>query len=599
MKTAKILTFLALLMLIGAGSFVLAAPPSGANSADFDRYIVIAENNDVRSLVLSHAQNMGGDVIFQFDSVPGMVVELPLSAVGALARNPHVKEIGLDTKVHALDAELDASWGVKKIGAGNVHPYNQGAGVRVAVIDTGVDYTHPDLNANYAGGYDFVNEDTDPMDDNDHGSHVSGIIAAEDNGAGVVGVAPQADIYALKALDASGSGYWSDVIRAIDWAVANNMQVINMSLGSSSAAPGVGTAVKNAYDAGIVIFAAAGNSGNCGGNSEKVEYPARYDEVIAVGAVNQSNSRPCFSSHGSQVELAAPGVSVLSTIVGGGYASFSGTSMASPHAAGVAALVLADGTLGDRNGDGVINNVDVRLWLQTTADDLGSAGRDTWYGYGLVDADEAAPGGAGPVDSPPFVNLTNPAENSVVSGYVNINVDASDDNGIDHVDLYLDGVLLGFDASSPYEWLWNTTSATEGNHILSVTAVDTIGQSSSDNVSVTVDNIADPPPAEGTEATVSSILYSTDGGKNHDLHLTVTLFVVDDLGNPVSGATVSVTLNNDSGASWNGSAQTDASGHVAFKLNKAPSGCYNTVVNSLSATGLTWNGITPLNGLCK
>ena len=137
-------------------------------------------------------------------------------------------------RVVAVDLELDDSWGVKRIGAGPVHQQGLwGAGVTVAILDSGIDYTHPDLALNYAGGYDFVNDDDDPFDDNAHGTHVAGIVAARDDDAGVVGVAPYARLYALKVLDASGNGSFSDVIAAMQWAVDHGAQVTNNSYGSS------------------------------------------------------------------------------------------------------------------------------------------------------------------------------------------------------------------------------------------------------------------------------------------------------------------------------------------------------------------------------
>lgn len=673
-----LILFLALFL--GASPFAYAGPPSsaGEKAEEKARFIIIADDWAAKEKVRSHVRGARGDVISEFDSVPGMAVVLPIVAVQNLANNPHVKKIGLDTKVYALDVELDNSWGVKRIGAGAVHTYNKALGVKAAVIDTGVDYTHPDLDANFAGGYDFVNKDADPMDDNDHGTHVSGIIAAERNGAGVVGAGPQASIYALKVLDASGGGYWSDVIKALDWAVANKIQVVNMSFGASNEAPGVHDAIKNAYNAGIVLVAAAGNSGNCGGQGNSVGYPARFEEVIAVGATNQNDSRPCFSSTGDHLELAAPGVSVLSTVVGGGYKSFSGTSMASPHVAGTAALVLSNGSLTDQNGDGALNNVDVRLWLRKTADDLGVSGKDSWYGYGLVDADEAAPP-TGPVDAPPSVSIVSPVEGATVAGTIMISASASDDAGIARVDFFVDGSLIGSDTAGPYEILWDSASLNDGNHTITATAVDTASQAKSSSVSVAVDNVNDPPaanagadqtayvgaavsfdgskstddrgivsyvwnfgdgaaasgvtvshayiaagtytvtltvtdggglsasdtatvtisnpPAQATQAIVDSIGYAAEGDKKQ--HLRVKPLLMDNLGNPVAGATVSITLSHSSGVSWSGTGMTDGSGEATFKLNNAPSGCYTTTITNVSAANLTWNGTTPANSFCK
>ncbi len=262
----------------------------------------------------------GGTIKYTYHLVPAIAAEVPQFSIEGLRNNPNVTHVDLDGKVWAIDhptgdLELDSGWGVAHIGAGVVHAGgNKGAGVKVAVIDTGIDYTHPDLDANYVGGHDFVNGDTDPMDDNGHGTHVAGTVASEDNDLGVVGVASEASLYALKVLSASGSGSWSGVIAALQWTVDHGIHIANLSLGSS-VDPGdlVATAFENAETAGVVIVAAAGNDGNPSGRGDKVGYPAVYGSVIAVGATDKNDKRASFSSTGSELELMAPGVIINST----------------------------------------------------------------------------------------------------------------------------------------------------------------------------------------------------------------------------------------------------------------------------------------------
>lgn len=330
----------------------------------------------------------GGNVRYVYDIIPSIAAELPPQAIAALERNPNVTMIEPDIEVFAISsadftAELDRTWGVKHIGAGTVH--NQGAfgtGIKVAVIDSGIDYRHGDIAANYKGGYNFVRGNNDPMDDNGHGTHVAGTIAAVRNGAGVVGAAPAVELYALKVLDRRGSGNYSNVIAALDWSVKNSIDITNNSYGSSGD-PGnqVRQAFDNAYAAGILHVGSAGNNGTAAGDTNTVGYPARYSSVIAVAATDQDNKRPSWSSTGPDVEISAPGVSINSTIRGGGYGTSSGTSMASPHVAGVAALVWANG-ITDTNSNGRIND-EVRQRLIETADNIGSAYQ---YGSGLVNA---------------------------------------------------------------------------------------------------------------------------------------------------------------------------------------------------------------------
>jgi subtilisin len=328
-------------------------------------------------------KGVGGQIKYTYHIVDAIAASIPEKAIDALRKNPNITNVDLDSKVYALETELESSWGVEHIGAGIVHDSNnKGSGVKVAIIDSGVDYTHEDLDANFDTallGYDFVNNDNYPMDDDGHGTHVAGTVAAEDNGSGVVGVAPEANLYALKVLE-GGSGYWSDIIAALEWCVNHGIEVTNNSYGSSIN-PGVTVkaAFDNSADAGVLHVAAAGNSGNPRGKGNNVEYPARFESVIAVAATDKSDKRASFSSTGNAVELAAPGVNINSTLPGDDYSGekWSGTSMASPHVAGTAALVIAAGIY------------DVRAQLQNTADDLGVTGWDSKYGYGLVDAYEA------------------------------------------------------------------------------------------------------------------------------------------------------------------------------------------------------------------
>ncbi len=325
---------------------------------------------------------VGGEVRFTYRIVPAIAATVPEPAIAALRANPLVTVVEPDVTIYALDyaAELDNTWGVKRIGAGDVHAAgNQGSGIKVAVIDTGIDYTHPELSAQYAGGYDFVNGDSDPMDDHGHGTHVAGTVAAKRDGYGVVGVAPQVQLYALKVLGSDGSGSFSSVIAALDWCVNNGIQITNNSYGSSTD-PGtlVRDAFDNSYAAGILHVAAAGNSGNPAGRGDNVGFPARYSSVIAVAATTKTDSRASYSSTGPDLELSAPGSAVNSTLLGGGYGEKSGTSMASPHVAGTAAVVWYANP-GWSNGQ-------VRQRMIDTAEYLGA---HNLYGHGLVRADLA------------------------------------------------------------------------------------------------------------------------------------------------------------------------------------------------------------------
>lgn len=262
-------------------------------------------------------------------------------------------------------------WGISKVNAPQAWSAGTGTGVKVAVIDTGIDLGHPDLKANIKGGYNAINSRKSAKDDNGHGTHVAGTIAALNNSIGVVGVAPSASLYSVKVLGANGSGYLSDVIEGIQWSATNGMRVANVSLGSSADSQAMHDAVIQAKAAGLTIVAAAGN--DYGG---PVIYPAAYAEVIAVSATDQNNNLAGFSNYGSPVDLGDPGVNVYSTYKGGAYATLSGTSMATPHVTGSAALVV---------GSGLATTPDqIKARLEGTATDLGTAGWDIYFGSGLV-----------------------------------------------------------------------------------------------------------------------------------------------------------------------------------------------------------------------
>ncbi len=328
-------------------------------------------------------KSMGGNIKHTYSIIPSIAAELPETAIEALGRNPKVRIIEPDIKAYTIgtfEEELGNTWGMTRIGEGAAHTLNYfGTGTKVAIIDSGIDYTHPDLAASYKGGYDFVNMDNDPADIDGHGTHVAGTIAAVQDGSGVAGAAPASEIYALKALE-GGSGDFSDIIAALDWCVVNGIQITNNSYGSSGD-PGIQVmdAFNNSYAAGILHIASAGNSGNPSGKGDNVGYPAAYQSVAAIAASDINDRRASFSSTGPDVELIAPGVGIYSTWLNGGYASASGTSMASPHVAGVAAQVWA--------ADNSLGNTGVREILRSTAENLGLTA--VCQGYGLVRADIA------------------------------------------------------------------------------------------------------------------------------------------------------------------------------------------------------------------
>jgi len=319
-----------------------------------------------------------GKIKYVYPDIHAVAMDLSEKEIADLRTNENVKYVEPDYVVTALSPTMPQN--IKQIKADAVQAAgNKGTGVKVAVIDTGIDYTHPDLKDVYAGGYNFYNDNDNPMDDNGHGTHCSGIIAATGTHKGIYGTAPGVSLYGVKVLGPWGYGSTSDVVEGIYWAKNNSMQVASMSLGSGYDSQAMHDAVINATENGVLIVAAAGNSGSVSGVGETMGYPAKYDEVLAVAAVNKHNHRATWSSTGFNLGVSAPGVRIRSTVPGAEYATYSGTSMATPHVAGVAALVYSahpDWT-----------NLQVKQKIISTATPLGNH----WlYGAGLVNAAAAA-----------------------------------------------------------------------------------------------------------------------------------------------------------------------------------------------------------------
>ena len=385
--------------LAGLSLFLLAGNPGAQEPERIAVLILFHTPPGPSDIALVNAT--GGQLRFKYDVVPAVAASLPARAISALSANPRVAMIEPDHEysVNDLQTELDWTWGVRHLGAGTVHanvPSHTGAGVKVAVLDTGINYNHVDLAPNFRGGYDFVNNDTDPWDDHGHGTHVAGTIAAIRDGNGVVGVAPDVSLYALKVLNSSGNGAVSAFIAAIDWAVKNGIQVTNNSYGGLYASATFEQALANAAAAGMLHVGSAGNRGSCEGTGDNVGYPAAYRTVIAVAATDNTDTRACFSSTGPSVELAAPGVQIRSTLRTGSYGDkWNGTSMAAPHVAGAAALLFGSGIV-DSNANGRVND-EIRNVLAQSSIDLGSTGRDHHYGLGRVDAAAAVAAAASPI----------------------------------------------------------------------------------------------------------------------------------------------------------------------------------------------------------
>lgn len=269
-------------------------------------------------------------------------------------------------------------WGVTRIGADKAWSNTTGKGIKIAVVDTGIT-KHKDLKKNVKGEFNAIEPGQPAIDECGHGVHVAGIIAAEDNKVGTVGIAPNDELYAVKDLDANGEGYLSDIVEGIEWSISNGMQIINLSLGFESDFPLLRDSINKAIDAGLIVVAAAGNT-----NGGRVSYPALYENVFSISAIDKTDKIADFSAVG-KIDFCAPGVDIYSTYINNSYSYLSGTSMAAPHVTGVITLIMSDNK-NDIDKDGIVSANEVREIIANCTEDLGLVGYDELYGNGVVRA---------------------------------------------------------------------------------------------------------------------------------------------------------------------------------------------------------------------
>ena len=373
-----------------------AAGSNAASKAYSNRMIVKfrsgASNTQIQSLTSRLGVNLSSSIPQLGIRVFSASKSRPFSSqLEALSANPIVEyaepDYQLSCKITSNDTETSEQWGNRKINLPRAWDYTMGdSRVIVAVVDTGVDLTHPDLQGRLAAGRSFVPGSTGPMDDNGHGTHVAGIIAAEaNNNQGIAGVAPKCRIMPVKVLDADGKGGTSDIVTGILWAVDHGAKVINLSLGGGTGSKALEGAVQYVIKRNAVVVAAMGNDGE---NAQ--EYPASYQGVIAVGASDSEDGIAGFSNTGNWISVSAPGDGIYSTTptysctlsreegLGQSYGTLSGTSMATPYVAGLAALILS-----------VYPNATpslVKSKIERACQDIESSGFDAKSGFGRVDA---------------------------------------------------------------------------------------------------------------------------------------------------------------------------------------------------------------------
>ncbi len=398
------------------------------------------------------------------------------------------------------DPGFAQQWHLATIQAPSAWNLTTGSSTPIALVDSGVDPTHPDLGPKLVPGWNFLAGNTTVLDTMGHGTTTAGALAAiGDNGVGIAGVTWNNPIMPLIVVDSTGYASYSSIASAISYAADHGARIVNVSIGGTTPSSTLQNAVNYAWSKGTVVFASAGNGGQ-----NAPYYPAGCQNAVAVGATDANDSVPYWSNYGSFVALTAPGVNIYTTASGGGYTYMSGTSYSSPIAAGVAALVLAQ-------APSLSASALVTL-LEQNSDDLGTAGYDIYYGYGRVNAYRAVNAAAVPVSLPPPVTtITAPGSGATIAGSVAVQGNVTAAAGLSQIQFLVDGNVAGTAYSSPYSFPWNTSSSANGNHTLTVRAYDTAKNTSQASVSVLVNNVVvtdtQPPtvyiqsPANGTTAT--------------------------------------------------------------------------------------------------
>jgi len=431
-------------------------------------------------------KDFGLDVLEEIPQIKVLVVSVPENALqrvkSALMRNPMVDFVEendwVSPQVVPNDYYFSFQWHLSKIGAPDAWGISVGSSnVTVAVLDSGVDPSHPDLAGKLLSGWNFYNGNGDTSDVTGHGTAVAGVAAAATNNTvGVAGVGWKCLILPVRVTDENGYASYSLLSKGLVYAADRGARVavVSFQIFNGSA---LTSAAKYFMDKGGLVFAAGGNTG---------QFENYTDNPYIVSVSGTTSDDKSWGSYGPYIDLSAPCSAIYTTIKGGGYGNVGGTSFSAPIAAGVAALMFSVNPS--------LTPSQVEQILEATAVDLGDPGYDIYYGWGRVDAYAALKMASGvspppPDTNPPSVKITCPSDGDTVSGAITVKVDASDDSGVSKVELYKNGVLFAVDSEAPYEFYWDTTADPDGVYVLAAKAYDLAGNcGESSNVSVNVVN---------------------------------------------------------------------------------------------------------------
>jgi subtilisin family serine protease len=503
------------------------------------------------------------------------IVDLPAglerAMVQRLARHPHIKFAELDRlelpNGTTNDPYLGSQWHLAKIGAGVAWDQAQGTGLTIAVLDTGVDASHADLSPRLVAGWNFFNNTADTSDAYNHGTGVAGSAAAAmNNGIGVAGVSGQTKVMPIRISDASGYGSWSAMAQGLTYAADRGVRVANISFSSAATSSSVLSAAQYMKGKNGLVFVSSGNTGAASTASPTTS-------MIVVGATDSNDARRSSSTYGPVVSLTAPGSGIYTTTKGGGYVSENGTSFAAPVAAGVAALVMS--------ANPSLSSAQVESILFSTAVDLGTAGRDDYFGHGRVDAAAAvakalATTGVAPSDTQaPAASITDPLASATVSGLVPVSLTASDNVGVTKVELRVNGNTVATDTVAPFAFSWDSATVANGSASLSVVAYDAAGNAgASATVGVNVANNV----VVDTTAPVVSILSPTQGAVIPAAKVTVSAAATDDSG--AAQLTQTLYINGKRVASATGGSLS-----YVWNATKIKAGSYTLRVDAVDTAG--------------
>ncbi len=521
---------------------LLVQPRAGLAEAEFDKII----------------KKQGGKQVGKIEGINVRVIQLPPQAsekaVEALLKNnKHLKFAERDMIVRpegtANDTYYSSAWHLPKIGATTAWDVTTGDNVVIAVLDSGVDATHPDLAGRLIPGWNFYDNNSNTADVFGHGTLVAGSASANtNNGVGVASVAGNALIMPLRISATDGSASFSNMAKALTWAADKGAHVANISYQSVSGSATVASAAQYMKNKGGVTVVAAGNTG-----VEQTFAPT--DTMISVSATTSSDAVASWSSYGSYVDVAAPGSGIWTTKKGGGYGSANGTSFASPVTAAVIAMM--------RSVNPVLPPADLEKILISTAVDLGTAGFDKKFGHGRINAAaavSAAQSAKVSDTSAPTVGIGAPIAGAKVSGLVAVDVSASDNVGVSRVELFVNGTKFASDTTAPYSFSWDSAAVADGNVSLTAYAYDAAGNFASRAVTVAVSNAVAPSEPEktvaDTVAPTASLINPTAGstlsagkvavsgaGVDNVGVVALRLYVDGKLETTVSGSKLSYSLN--------------------------------------------------------